>query len=114
MQDGREQLQIQDFPDGGTNPIGSASTYHLVTVLPKKLHENERNWTEAGEGVKSACLGSTNGSAMTTPKAQHSRRQHETVVLITTSSLEICNRHAEFKIMLPFTYEFAAWNISSF
>ena len=35
MQDGREQLQIQDFPDGGINPIGSASTYYLATVLPK-------------------------------------------------------------------------------
>ena len=37
------------FPTkGAPTQWGDGSSYYLTKILPKKLHENERNWTERG------------------------------------------------------------------
>ena len=44
------QWRVQDFPDGGANPPGWGCQPIIWPNFPRKLHENERNWTQGCRG----------------------------------------------------------------
>ena len=42
-----QQWRIQNFPEGAPTPKGETLNYYIL-IFCRKLHENERNWTESG------------------------------------------------------------------
>ena len=55
------QWGVQDFPDGGHQPLNLGKK----TIIWQELHENQRNWTERGKRASSVPLGSGNASCLT-------------------------------------------------
>ena len=60
------QRRIHDFPDAGRQPLNWGAKPLTWQDLCRKLHENERNWTEKGAaslappGSANACVDPTN------------------------------------------------------
>ena len=49
------QGQIQDFPEGGTNPK-EGGHLPIIRKISPKLHENEENWVERGGRVQNSSM----------------------------------------------------------
>ena len=54
------QWRIQNYPDGGRQRLNLGQKPIIWQDFCRKLHENERNWTERGGGMSLPPFESTN------------------------------------------------------